>query len=95
MADATPVAARLIGRRVIDAERHPLGVVIAVIHRASGVDVLVEGRRWWLARHSCRFRIDDITLLEDGRLLVRAVDARLQAEDLDVTAYKATGAERR
>jgi hypothetical protein len=69
MARLSEVAAALIGCEVVDADGRRLGRTVAVIHRAHGSDVLVEGRRW-LRHRSYRFALDDIIPLADGRLLV-------------------------
>lgn len=82
MAKPTAVAAALIGCDVLDAEHRRLGRVVAVIHRADGTDVLVEGRRW-LRHRGHRFELDELTQLADGRLVVhprRRVDDRREQQ---------------
>jgi hypothetical protein len=63
------IAGALIDRVVIDWRGRRLGRVIAVIHKAEGIDVLVEGRRWLLYR-GYRFAADDLTWTADGRVVV-------------------------
>ena len=95
MAGETLVAASLIGREVVDPRNRRVGWVIAVIHKATGVDVLVEGRHWLLFRRSYRFRVDEISALDDGSLLVGTISTGYRLSDLDTGAYDATGTGRR
>ena len=70
MAGRTQIAAELLGCKVVDARGRRVGRVIAVIHKARGADVLVEGRRWFLRRWSRRFQQEDVTLLAPGVAMV-------------------------
>ena len=75
-------AAALIGCDVFDTEGRRLGRTIAVIHKAAGVDVLVEGRHWW-RRRSYRFRLADVSPIAGGCLLAspRESAGRVRVEE--------------
>ena len=95
MASQSRVAVTLVGCVAVDAEGRRLGRVIAVIHRARGVDVLIEGRRW-LRRRSFRFALEDVTQAADGVLhvsLAHAAGAPVASDD--VGGRVATGDGRR
>jgi hypothetical protein len=51
--------ASLFGLRVRSREGQSLGVIVAVIHRGDGCDVLVERRRLW-RRTVTRVDVDDL-----------------------------------
>jgi hypothetical protein len=67
VATATQLAAALIGCVALDTKGRRLGRVVAVIHKARGADVLVEGRVW-LRRRSYRFPVDAITRIDARHL---------------------------
>jgi len=71
MAMLSQVASELIGRRAVDAGGRRLGRVIAVIHKARGADVLIEGRVW-LRRRTHRCSIDNVTISAAGTVVVSA-----------------------
>lgn len=91
MAGATTLSGALVGRLVVDAAHRRVGRVVAVIHKAAGIDVLVERRHLCLWRHTCRVSADDIRSLEDGRLVVGGRYAASRMDDLDVEADEARG----
>jgi hypothetical protein len=39
------------GEQVVDSDGHRLGRVVAIIHHATGVDVIVEKGRWFRRRN--------------------------------------------
>ena len=95
MANQSRVAATLVGCVAVDTEGRRLGHVIGVIHRARGVDVLIEGRLW-LRRRNYRFALEDVVQVDDGRLRVSVAHARgLPGVADEVGSHLATGADRR
>jgi hypothetical protein len=57
----------LFGLRVRSRAGRPLGVIVAVIHRGDGCDVLIERRHWW-RRAVTRLDVDDLVAGELGVL---------------------------
>ena len=87
MRGRTRVAGELLGCRVIDVGGRRLGRVIAVIHKAHGADVLIEGRRWFFQRHSRRVELDDIVLMAPG------LAAMLERDEVSVPRETVAAAE--
>lgn len=92
MVSRTELGAALIGRTAVDSRRRRMGRVIAVIHKAHGADVLIEGRVW-LRRRTYRFAVEAVTRLPGNRVLV---DMHPAADAAAVsTARGAVSADRR
>jgi hypothetical protein len=81
MVRGTPVGDWVIGRDVFDGDGRRLGQVIAVIHKAQGADVLVEGRHW-LKRRAYRFRLDELAVWTDRSLVVATAASGVPSDAL-------------
>jgi len=80
MAGRSQVADELLRCRVVDQRGRGVGRVVAVIHKALGVDVLIEHRTWCLRRRSWRCPLEEVTLLAPGVATVELQRARAARE---------------